>query len=189
MKSIKKILIALLVVTVILFAFYAYFGGFNKLNFKIEKAGGETVVYKQMVGDYSKSGEMMKSITEELSKDYGITTTQNFGIYYSDPEKTDKNNLRSDIGCIVNTSDQNKMEELQKTYTVKQLPVKDYLITKMPFRGLLSVMIGIFRVYPAMDEYIKENNISNCGPITEIYDSKNKVIIYRKELSSKEDKE
>ena len=54
MKSIKKILIALLVVAAILFGFYAYFGGFNKLNFKVEKAGGETIVYKHKY--YNKSG-------------------------------------------------------------------------------------------------------------------------------------
>ena len=74
-------MIALLVVAAILFGFYAYFGGFNKLNFKVEKAGGETIVYKQLVGDYSKSGEIMKSLSDELQNDYGLKITQNIGIY------------------------------------------------------------------------------------------------------------
>lgn len=187
MKSIKKILIALLVVAAILFGFYAYFGGFNKLNFKVEKAGGETIVYKQLEGDYSKSGEIMKSLSDELQNDYGLKITQNIGIYYDDPELVEKDKLHSDIGCIININDQNKLDQLQKNYSLKQTPQTDYLITKIPFKGFFSIMLGIFKVYPAMEKYLDKNKMSDDGPITEIYDTQNKEIIYRKEIIAERD--
>ncbi|HBN04244.1 MAG TPA: hypothetical protein DD434_00440 [Bacteroidales bacterium] len=187
MKSIKKILIALLVVAAILFGFYTYFGGFNKLNFKIEKAGGETIVYKQLVGDYSKSGEIMESISDELQNDHGLKITQNIGIYYDNPEDTDKDKLRADVGCVIKTHDQNKLDELQKNYSLKQIPEKEYLITKIPYKGYFSIIIGIFKVYPAMEKYLDKNNLSDDGPITEIYDKQNKEIIYRKEIIAERD--
>lgn len=187
MKSVKKILIALLVVAAILFGFYAYFGGFSKLNFKVEKAGGETIVYKEMVGEYSKSGEIMSSISEELQNHHGLKITQNIGIYYDNPEDTDKDKLRSDVGCVIKTHDQNKLEELKKNYSLKQTPQTDYLITKIPFKGFFSIMVGIFKVYPAMEKYLDKNKMSDDGPITEIYDTQNKEIIYRKEIIAERD--
>lgn len=187
MKSIKKIFIALLVVAAIILGIYAYFGGFTKLNFKVERAGGETIVYKQVVGEYSKSAEMMTSINEDLLNDYGITAMKNVGIYYDDPELIEKDKLRSDIGCIITTTDQTKLEELQKTFQIKQLPQQDYLITQIPFKGFFSIMIGIFKVYPAMEKYLDKYDLSDDGAITEIYDKENKVIIYRKEIIAERD--
>jgi len=37
-------------------------------------------------------------------------------------------------------------------------------------------------VYPAMNQYLEENQLVQVGPITEIYDQKNKVILYRTQL-------
>ncbi len=187
MKSIKKILIALLVVAVIILGIYAYFGGFTSLDFKITQAGGETIVYKELIGDYGKTGEMMTAISEDLISDYGITTTQNIGIYYDDPELVEKDKLRSDIGCIININDQNKLDQLQKNYSLKQTPQTEYLITKIPFKGFFSIMVGIFKVYPAMEKYLDKNKMSDDGPITEIYDTQNKEIIYRKEIIAERD--
>lgn len=187
MKSIKKILIALLVVAVIILGIYAYFGGFTSLDFKITQAGGETIVYKEVIGDYGKTGEMMTAISEDLISDYGITTTQNIGIYYDDPELTEKDKLRSEVGCIINKEHQSKLNELQKTYSLKTLPKQDYLITQIPYKGFFSIMIGIFKVYPAMEKYLDKNKMSDDGPITEIYDKQNKVIIYRKEIIAERD--
>ena len=42
-------------------------------------------------------------------------------------------------------------------------------------------MIGIMKVYPALNNYIKANGYSEEGPIMEIYDLPNNKIRYLKE--------
>lgn len=185
MKLIKKLLTVLLVIIAIIIGVYAYFGGFSKLNFKVANEGGETIVYREMKGDYSKSGDLMKNVNDELVNEYNMNITQNIGIYYDNPDEMKADRMRSDIGCIVNTDDINKLNDLRKSFLIKTCPKKDYLSVQIPFKGFFSVMIGIFRVYPAMDEYLEMNGYSYEGPIMEIYDTKNKTITYRKLITKK----
>jgi hypothetical protein len=49
-------------------------------------------------------------------------------------------------------------------------------------RGKPSVIIGILKVFPALKRFLEEQGYSD-GPVKEIYDVKNKRIIYRAEIS------
>lgn len=185
MKRLKGVLLVLLGIIVILLIIYAYYGGFSKLEFKISHEGGETIVYKEMRGDYSKSGKMMDSVYNGLLGDYSIETIKGIGIYYDNPEYVEKDKLRSDIGCIIEKEDIGKLGELDTIYKVKICPISDYLTVQIPFQGFISVMIGIFRVYPAMEKYLQKNGYSDKGAIMEIYDTPYKTITYRKALIKK----
>jgi len=46
----------------------------------------------------------------------------------------------------------------------------------------MSIIMGIMKVYPALNKYISENNLSEEGFVMEIYDVPGKKIIYRKPL-------
>jgi hypothetical protein len=41
-------------------------------------------------------------------------------------------------------------------------------------------MLGIFKVYPAMENYLETNNLPQTGPVIEIYDEPASQIHYRK---------
>ncbi|MDR1761757.1 MAG: hypothetical protein LBR55_04845, partial [Bacteroidales bacterium] len=65
----KVVLIILAIIVVLLIAVYAYYGGFTKISFRIEKQGGETIVYENLTGDYSQSPKISDKIYYALLND------------------------------------------------------------------------------------------------------------------------
>lgn len=137
------------------------------------------VVYREMIGSYGKNGDLMKSIAEELEKDFEIKVFQGIGIYYDNPKEIEAGDLRWEIGSIVKTDDNNKIDELKKSFSVKILPHQEYLYVDRPLKGYFSIMIGVFKIYPLIEQYFEDNGYSDEVPIMEIYDNKNKTITYR----------
>ena len=43
-------------------------------------------------------------------------------------------------------------------------------------------MMGIMKVYPAMNRFVSENGFDEDGWVMEIYDMPGKKIVYRKEI-------
>ncbi len=134
-----------------------------------------------MTGDYSQTPALQDKIYNALLKDENIATTKGFGIYYDDPKKVEKAKLRSEVGCIVEGLDSTAVATLSAKYKVKTLPVTNCLVTEFPFKGKMSVLIGLLKVYPALEKYGKEHPMGDA-PMMEIYDIPNKKITYRKEL-------
>ena len=183
MKIMKVILIVLAILVVLLIVLYAYYGGFKKISFRIENQGGETVVYENVTGDYSQSPKVLDRVYYTLLNDEKIETTKGIGIYYDNPKKVAKDKLRSEIGCIVENVDSATLTRLAEKYQVNTLPKSDFVVTEFPFKGKLSVLVGIMKVYPALEKFSKEHGYVE-SPITEIYDVPNKKIIYRKETKT-----
>jgi len=183
MKALKPVLTIVVVLLICIVAVYGYYGGFSSIDVTTSVEGGETVIYKDVVGDYSQTPVITDEIYHTLLNEYKIETTKGFGVFYDNPQQVDKNKLRSKVGCILDSEiDSLTQAKLSDKYKIMILPKGNYVTTEFPMKGMLSVMIGIFRVYPAINKYIEENNITEDGPITEIYDTPNKKIIYRKEL-------
>ena len=185
MKRLWGAILVFIGVLIMLTIIYAYYGGFSKLDFKISRQGGETIVYKEMIGSYVNFRKMRDSVSNELLGDYNIETIKSIGIYYDNPLYVDKKKLHSDIGCIIEKEDIGRLDELDNSYKVRVCPISDYLTVQVPNEGSLSIMIGICRVYPKIEEYLKDNGYSNQGPIMEIYDTPYKTITYRKLLIKK----
>jgi hypothetical protein len=184
MEIMKVALIIIAIVIVLLVLIYAYYGGFRKISFTVEEQGGETLVYENMTGDYSQTPAVSDRVYQSLLSDYGIATTKGFGIYYDNPKVVEKSKLRSEIGCIVENVDSTTVTKLNAKFQIKTCPQTDYIIAEFPFKGKLSVLFGLMKVYPALEKYLKENGYAD-GAIMEIYDVPNKTITYRQEISTK----
>ena len=180
MKTLKIVVIILAILLASLIAVYAYYGGFNKISFGIEKQGGEFIVYENLTGDYSQSPKVSDRVYNTLLNNEKIETTKGIGIYYDNPKTIAKEKLRAEIGCIIENADSATLARLAEKYQVKTLPENEFVVAEFPFKGQLSVLLGIMKVYPALDKFNKENGYIE-SPITEIYDVSNKKIIYRKE--------
>lgn len=186
MKALKPVLTIVVVLLVCIIAVYGYYGGFSSVNITTSIQGGETVIYKDVTGDYSQTPVITDEIYHALLNEYNIETTKGFGVFYDNPQNVEKSQLRSKVGCILDSElDSLNLSKLSGKYQIMVLPKANYIVTELPMRGMLSVMIGIFKVYPKINNYIEENNIQEDGPITEIYDVLNKKIVYRKELIAK----
>ena len=177
----KIVLIIFSVLAVLFVVVYAYYGGFKKVSFRIEHQGGETIVYENVTGDYSQTGKVSDKIYYTLLNDEKIETTKGIGIYYDNPKTVAKDKLRSDIGCIVENLDSVTLTGLTEKYQVKTLPQSEFVVTEFPFKGKLSILFGILKVYPALDKFCKEREYVE-SPISEIYDVPNKKIVYRKQI-------
>jgi hypothetical protein len=181
MGRMKMVILMVLIGLGILVAVLGFFGGFSKVNLQNINVGGETLVYQKVSGSYSQSSKVSHTVYCALLHDYKIETTKGFGIYYDNPKHVEQNKLRSEIGCIVESVDDATIKKLQEKFLVKILPNETYLVSELPFRGALSVILGMIKVYPAIAKYIRENNYADA-PIMEIYDVPNRKIIYRKFL-------
>lgn len=183
MKKLVKVLFTILVtIAILLTAIYAYYGGFKSIVFEVKETGGEIFIYKTVVGDYNQTPIYMDSVYYTLLNEFNIDTTKGAGLYYDNPQRTEKNRLRSDIGCILNTPlDSAKIASISQKFKVKILPKTNYILGEFPYKGMISVIVGIMRVYPELTIYMEENGYKDAGPVTEIYDVPEKKIIYRKE--------
>ena len=179
MKIALIILVAILVLVAIVFIYY---GGFNKVTCRIEKQGGEKLVYKQMTGDYAKSAKLMDEIYYSLLNDYDIETYKGFGIYYDNPKEVEKSKLRSEIGCIIEDKDNSKLTQINEGLNIKTFPEKSYIVAEFPSKGKLSILFGIMKVYPAIEKFLEKSGYKKEGAVMEIYNVPNKKIVYRKEI-------
>lgn len=150
------------------------------MNFQVKDEGGDYLVYRKITGPYSQTGEVINKLHYAL-KNENIETYKSFGIYYDNPKVVVQNKLRSEAGCILETADTAKTFWLRAKFNIKIFPVKKYITAEFPYKGKMSVMIGLMKVYPAMNKFIKDNSYSEAGPIMEQYDMPNKRILYRKE--------
>jgi hypothetical protein len=178
----KILLIIIMVVIIAVLGLYAYFGGFKKIPLQIREEGGETLVYETVQGDYRQTAAVMDKIYYSLLNEEQIETFKGFGIYYDDPKKVDKEKLRSEAGCILGNADQVNFRELEKKYQLKTFPQKQYLTAQFPWKGKMSVMFSILRVYPALNKYARTRGYDENTPVMEIYDVSNGKILYRKDL-------
>ncbi|NLK92183.1 MAG: hypothetical protein GX273_03505 [Bacteroidales bacterium] len=175
----KKTLLILLALVAIVVIIYSYYGGFSSIKIDNQATQKEILVYQSLKGDYKQSADVMNTIYQTLIEKYGIETQKGFGIYYDNPQEVQKENLRSDVGCILNLTDSAKIVQLSSKFLIKEIPAKKYLTATFPYKGQLSIFIGICRVYPALHHYVIKNNIPPIGAVMEVYDVPNKQIHYR----------
>ena len=127
----KIILIVSAILIIAFIVFYAYFGGFKKIDISVSKSGGEVLIYEKIQGDYRQSGVIMDKIYNSLLNEDKIETFKGFGVYYDNPRKVEKSKLRSEAGCILEKKDIDKLPILENKYTVRTFPEKEYIITEL----------------------------------------------------------
>ncbi|XP_068568278.1 testis-expressed protein 264 homolog [Cebidichthys violaceus] len=127
-----------------------------------------TFVYKFKQGPYQNSGPLFKeshSIGPKLSC---------IGVFYDDPKKVPGPQCRYAVGSIVSEGEKEADEGLLKSYETSGFKVFSFpevthvVTTSFPRRTFCSVLLGIRRVYPRLEHYIKERRLC-AHPFLEIY--------------------
>lgn len=172
-----------LVVSVVILSvaiFLGYFGAFTPIKVELKEQEEIYFVKKSIVGDYAQSGTVQAELYKSLLAD-SIETTNGIGIYYDNPQEVPVHELRSDVGCIISVEDTSKIHMLFK-YEVAKLNRGSYITADFPFKGQMSIMFGILRVYPKLDTYSKENKL-DIDYAVEIYDVPGKKTTYMMRLN------
>ncbi|XP_073682391.1 testis-expressed protein 264 homolog [Garra rufa] len=127
-----------------------------------------TIAYKYKVGPYKDCGSLFKescSIGPKLSC---------IGIFYDDPKKVPAQKCRYAVGSILSEGEDGPNEEQQQLYEkhgfrVFSFPEVTHVVTAtFPHRTPLSIFLGVQRVYPQLNCYIKERKLC-AHPFLEIY--------------------
>ncbi|MBU1370533.1 MAG: GyrI-like domain-containing protein [Bacteroidetes bacterium] len=180
MKIILLSFLGLLLISLIIFG---YFGAFKRISFNQFHTGGEWIAFRSFRGDYKQSAVVMDEVYQQLLDSHQLHTFQGIGIYYDNPEKVAADQLRADAGCVISAEDAKQLSQ-HKNLKIKQLPEGDYLVAEFPYKGKLSVLLGLFKVYPGMKNFVKMRGLNPETPVIELYDIPNKKIVYRKFLSA-----
>lgn len=177
MKVIRIIGIASALVVAVLIGVFSYYGLFTSVDVKERDAGPYLLVYTKHIGDYNKVAPAMDNVYYDLKDNFHIDTTKGFGLYYDTPQEVSKEKLRSIVGCIVEGKSITDLNEVSKKYGVKEYPLSKSLVAEFPHKGYISIMLGIFKVYPKLNKYLQEHKYVEA-PILELYDMLNKRIEY-----------
>lgn len=178
MKLGRIILFALMALIAALLVATAYYGGFKRVSFTQKPAGDYWLVFLKMKGDYAQSPIKMDSVyywleAQNIKSEYG------FGRYYDNPELVEPEYLRSDIGCIISKPDSATKAVILNQFNLEYYPKVEHVVCEFPFKGALSVLFGVYRVYPRLNDYIRSNNLyKKDEPMMEVYDVKNAKIHY-----------
>lgn len=127
-----------------------------------------TFAYKFKKGPYKDCVELIK---ESLKIGPKLTC---IGVFYDDPKKVPGPQCRCVVGSILSEGENKPDEELLKSYETSGFNIFSFpevthaVTTSFPNRTFLSVLLGIWRVYPRLGHYIKERRLC-AHPFLEIY--------------------
>ena len=174
----KKILMVLVILVVIVVvsaaAWLLYMGFFSKVSITEKQMGPLTFVYTSYKGDYAKTGPVFETVRNKLAKEFNVTNVKGMGIYYSDPNATKKEDLKSDVGCLLERADALRADEIMKKMKVRIMFPKNYCSTEFPMKNQISIILGIVKVYPEITKYMKAKGY-RMTPAMEIYE-KDRII-------------
>lgn len=177
MRILTILAIILVVPILALIGFGYYYGAFDDIPIEEKMMGPYTLVYQSNKGPYTDAGIVLFDIYEDLRKNYEITTTKGFGIYYDDPKKVAQDKLRSDLGIVLEPKDFAAIERLQKKYQIKKWEQKTAIVATFPYLGNASPILGAFRVYPVLAQYLNKHQLT-MESVMELYDVPEGFIYY-----------
>lgn len=131
--------------------------------------GQVIIAYRFQKGPYNQAGQIFTEAAIIAPHNKAL------GIYYDDPNKVESHNLRYVVGSILSEGTTPVDEEMVKQFTDREfkiihLPEVSYAVhTKFPHITTLSILIGVYKAYPMLKDYIEEHKL--CAyPYIEYYD-------------------
>lgn len=176
-RFVVSLISVLFAAAAIILAFLSWAGLFSEIRISEEKSGPYFFAYDVSIGPYRKTADVMDRIYNTLLGEKGVSATTGFGLYYDKPGTVPDEKLRSIAGCIIEKEYQNKLQAPSSKFRTGSIPESNSIIARFPYKGKVSVLIGLFRVYPYLNRYMAEKKLV-MGPVIELYDIKNGSISY-----------
>jgi hypothetical protein len=173
----SRLLTIIGIVAAVVIAGLAYYGLFVPVVFAEREMGPYVLVYEKHTGDYDKTGAIIDNINNVLLGEQGIFAGKGFGLFYDNPKSVDKAQLRSIAGCIVENVPDDKLKKLKDNFLVAEFPQAQCVVAELPYKGMVSIILGTIRVYPKLQEYMQAHQYTMV-PVLEIYDKPNSKLIF-----------
>jgi DNA gyrase inhibitor GyrI len=164
-----------------LYYFARRFGAFVPLKPETKALEPMWIAYNAHSGPYQLIGPVCDGVCRALNDTCGIAAELGFGMYFDNPRRVPKAQLRSLGGCILPPDKAQGLMNASQPFRIASLPGGRAAVVRFPFRGRMSIMVGAMRVYPALGRHIAETGLPE-GPVMEIYDMKAGEIRYIRPL-------
>ncbi|HMB01670.1 MAG TPA: GyrI-like domain-containing protein [Spirochaetota bacterium] len=174
----KKIFYFLLIIILIIGGVLVYSGLFKEISVSEKEIPSMYFVYQKHIGPYKETGKVMEDVYSFL-EEKKIASSAGIGIYYDNPENTEDSKLRSVCGCIVTEEAADQIENMESGYSVSEYPGGPSVYSEFPYKNIvsISIMLGIQKVYPKIQSYVKEKEYQKA-PMVGIYDKTAGIIKY-----------
>ncbi|KAJ8361164.1 hypothetical protein SKAU_G00176890 [Synaphobranchus kaupii] len=123
-----------------------------------------TIAYKFKEGPYKECGSIFTESCSIGPKLHCI------GVYYDDPKTVPAEKCRCAVGNILSEGEEKPEEELVRLYEkfgfkIFSFPEVTHVVSAtFPNRTSLSFLLGIYKVYPQLSDYIKCRHLDSCHP-------------------------
>lgn len=180
-----KITLSIIAGVVVLIGGYAiYLGALHEVKIERTTQGPFPVIFKPLRGEYRQVGEVATALSPRLDR-LGIKEQTFIGIYYDNPRSVPTEQLRSEAGFIVPGVTE-LPAALKGEYHFKVVQANEYASAYFPYRNMLSVFMGIFKVYPKLSEHMRAQGIERTYGV-EIYRPNNEDrVLYMIAFQAKE---
>jgi hypothetical protein len=175
--NMRRALIIIAVLVVAILVFIGYSGIFYNVTITKREIGPFTMILKKHTGSYYKTGPVFDMVETALKKKIDTKKLKAVGLYYDDPAKVKKEQLRSECGFIVEKIDLEKIGALEDGFLMKDFKKTRCAVGEFPFKTFLSYMIGPSKAYPKLTEFSKGKTFSAEFGM-EIYDTQSNIIQY-----------
>ena len=173
----KKILIALGLALLAFFIFLAYSGLLTSVKITEKEIGPYYLVYQKHTGDYKNMGKVQMNVYNIIIKNTKVKPKIGFGIYYDNPEKTAKDKLQSEGGCIVSKKEADAIKKAKTKLLFKTFEKTKCVTAEFPLKNKYSIIFGIMKAYPKINKYKKVKKYKESYAL-EIYDVPNKKLTF-----------
>ncbi|MBU0576115.1 GyrI-like domain-containing protein [Patescibacteria group bacterium] len=182
LKILGVVLLALLLLTVTVLT---HAGLFESVVVTEENVGPYILVYQDHIGSYYKVKPAMNEVHNGLLN-MGIETYRGAGVYYDDPQEVPTDELRSEVGSILEEKDLDKLDQIKQTYEIKEIPQQRSIVAQFPIRNTLSYIIAPAKVYKKIQLVWQQQAYPKAKYGFEIYDVSKKKIIYIMPIGTKD---
>jgi AraC family transcriptional regulator len=163
---IKKLLFFILS-SALVFAATVYFrlGAYKPVKIEYSEYPELFLLYKEHMGPYHKINETIEQVEQFATLNH-IPCLKTFGEYLDDPRQVEERRLRSNGGCVLNSTmvvDPALLKDTEIKF--KHIDRKKYVLAT--FDGAPS--ISPIKVYPKVENFISEHKLQNLGTTFEIY--------------------
>mmetsp|Transcript_28635 Transcript_28635/g.80650 ORF Transcript_28635/g.80650 Transcript_28635/m.80650 type:complete len:183 (+) Transcript_28635:229-777(+) len=161
-------------------AWYAVkLGVFRRVEWSPGSLEGFSYVYVEHKGAYRNIGPKyceLSKLLQEAGVKVSRHTNRAIGIFYDDPAKVDASQLRSVAGYMVPPGDLAVAKEAGLSVATVA-PQASGLKAEFPLIGMLSIIVSVMKVYPALSKHCKASGADH-KEVAEIYDFPKKKIEY-----------
>lgn len=162
--------------------FLAYSGFFKPVLFSKVERTPFYAAFTKAQGDYKDIPHKQIEVFNAL-QNKGIESNVSFGIYYDDPKKVAKEQLRAVCGVIIDEAQAKALEG--SGIELLSFPKMQSYKAGFVYKSGLSIMLAIIKVYPAFKKFAKRLGVEPRMTL-EIYDFPNKQIEFYFPLENEE---